>query len=236
MTIQPQKKTSRGLHVFATARTASKTGSLASLPHVTLLSLDMTSAESLAAAAAAVSEQTGGRLDYLVNNPGLQFVGPLLDFDLRRARDMYEVNVLGAVAAVKAFAPLIIAAKGTVVNIASIAGLMYPPYMGLYAATKSALTTASECLRLELRPFNVNVATVITGVVRTRIFANAPQHRLPAHSLDFARDLAARVLRGAEGRVYVGNMSTAVRVLTAWFPTWVVDYLTVANTGLDHLP
>lgn len=92
----------------------------------------MTSAESLAAAAAAVSEQTGGRLDYLVNNPGLQFVGPLLDFDLRRARDMYEVNVLGAVAAVKAFAPLIIAAKGTVVNIASIAGLMYPPYMGMY--------------------------------------------------------------------------------------------------------
>lgn len=135
---------SRGLRVFATARTVSKMASLASLLSVTLLPLDVTSAESLAAAAAAVSEQTGGRLDYLVNNAGMQVVKPLLDFDLSQARTMYEANVFGAVAAVQAFAPLLLAAKGTVVNIASIAGLMYPPYMGRPIPPSSFLPTSLQ--------------------------------------------------------------------------------------------
>ncbi|KAI1373840.1 oxidoreductase [Hypoxylon crocopeplum] len=249
----------RGLHVFATTRSVSKMASLEPLADVTLLPLDVTSAESLAAAVAAVSKETGGTLDYLINNSGQQVTGPVLDVDLGRMRDMYEVNVFGAVAAVQAFAPLVIKAKGTVVNMASIAGLMYPPYMGLYAGTKSALVTISESLRLELAPFDVKVATVIVGVVRTNFFTNTPP-TLPPTSLytaaetqiadraagrdvterqgapeDFARELVGKVLRGATGRVYVGNLSTVVRVVNAWLPGWVVDYLTVSGTGLDRL-
>lgn len=122
----------RGLHVFATARSISKMASLEGLPDVTLLSLDVTSEASIAAAAAAVSDDasTGGKLDYLVNNAGGQTLGPLLDFDLKQARDMFEVNVFGAIAAVQAFAPLLIEAKGFVVNLTSITALMYPPWMG----------------------------------------------------------------------------------------------------------
>ena len=121
---------SRGLHVFATARTKSKMASLEDLPSVTLLSLDVTSTSSIAAAVQTVKLQTDGRLTYLVNNSGSQYLSPILDADIDMAKEMYEVNVWGVVAVTKAFAPLIVKEKGTVVNIASIAGCLNPPWMG----------------------------------------------------------------------------------------------------------
>lgn len=119
----------RGLHVIATARSLDKMAALGKLPNVTLVSLDVCSQASLDAAVATVSATTGGRLDYLVNNSGSQYVMPLVDVDMQKAKDMFDVNVWGVVATVKAFAPLLIATKGCIVNNASIAGLMYPPYM-----------------------------------------------------------------------------------------------------------
>lgn len=120
----------RGLHVFATARTLSKMAELEKVPEITLLSLDVTSPPSIAAAVDAVRAKTGGTLDYLVNNSGNGFVMPLLDTDLDEARRMFEVNIFGVLAVTQAFAPLVIAAKGTIVNNSSIAGYLYPPFMG----------------------------------------------------------------------------------------------------------
>ncbi|KAK3692078.1 oxidoreductase [Podospora appendiculata] len=250
----------RGLHVFATARSVAKMAALESLPDVTLLSLDVTSPASIEAAVAAVSAHTAGTLDYLVNNSGSQYVMPILDADLQRSKDMFDVNVWGLVATTNAFAPLVIAAKGSVVNIASIAGLMYPPYMVLYAASKAAVGTISEGLRLELKPFGVKVVTVITGAVETKLFANAPEHHLPVGSLyavaekeiasratgtdvgaqtmsreAYARSLVGDVLHGATGKVYRGKMATLVRLVTSLFPTWVIDILSISNTGLDRI-
>jgi NAD(P)-dependent dehydrogenase (short-subunit alcohol dehydrogenase family) len=140
----------RGLHVFATARTPSKVGDLQKLSNVTVLALDVTSASSIAEAAKAVESKTGGRLKYLVNNSGLQYVMPTLDLDIEEAKRMYDVNVWGVIAMVQAFAPLVIAAKGSIVNIASIAGHLYPPYMGIWPARYAinvALTRGNRSLR-----------------------------------------------------------------------------------------
>lgn len=123
---------SRGIHVFATARTPAKMSpSLGKLPNVTLLPMDVTSQPSVDAAVAAVSSHTDGRLDFLVNNAGSQIVSPVLDLDLELARQMFDVNVWGVVAVTKAFAPLVIKASGCITNLASIAALLSPPYMGL---------------------------------------------------------------------------------------------------------
>lgn len=116
-----------GVRVFATARNAEKVAKLKGLPNVTLLSLDVTSASSIAAAVEAVKVQTGGRLTYLVNNSGSQYVSPILDLDIDLAKQMFEVNVWGVIAVTKAFAPLVVAASGSIINIASIAGLLAPP-------------------------------------------------------------------------------------------------------------
>ena len=118
----------RGLHVFATARTLSKMSHLEKLPNVTLLTLDVTSSSSIATAVEAVEAQTGGTLDYLVNNSGGGLIMPTLDTDIEEAKRMFDVNLWGVLAVTQAFAPLVIAAKGSIVNGSSLASCLNPPW------------------------------------------------------------------------------------------------------------
>jgi NAD(P)-dependent dehydrogenase (short-subunit alcohol dehydrogenase family) len=121
----------RGLHVFATARSKSKMTHLEKLPNITLLELDVTSPESIAAAVEAVTAQTGGKLNYLVNNSGQSIVKPILDTDINEAKQLFDVNLWGVVAMTQAFAPLVIAAKGGIVNLASLAAYFRGPWLSL---------------------------------------------------------------------------------------------------------
>ena len=111
---------SRGYHVFATARSAFNTGDLNTLPNVEVLELDVTIQSTIQACKAHVSEKTGGRLDVLVNNAGIELQSPLLDVDIEEARKVYDVNVWGTLAVTQAFAPLLVRAKGVVANQSSI--------------------------------------------------------------------------------------------------------------------
>jgi NADP-dependent 3-hydroxy acid dehydrogenase YdfG len=122
----------RGIHVFATARTLSKMSHLENRPNVTLLELDVTSPSSIAAALEFVKTKTG-TLDYLVNNSGQAMVMPVLDTNLEEAKKMFDVNLWGVFAMTQAFAPLVIASKGSLVNICSIAGYLNSPWMGEFA-------------------------------------------------------------------------------------------------------
>lgn len=121
---------SRGCHVFATARSLAKMEALSKLPNVTLLPLDVCSQASIEAAVSAVSAQTGGTLDYLINNAGAVYVMPILDSDMQKAKSLFDVNLWGVIAVTQAFAPLVIASQGAIVNISSLAALMYTPYYG----------------------------------------------------------------------------------------------------------
>ena len=120
----------RDVHVFATARDPSKLSHLGKLPNVTLLTLDPTSTASVEASVELIKAKTSGTLDYLVNNAGQTIIMPTLDFDIETAKSMYDINVWGMVRVTQAFAPLVIAAKGTIVNISSIATSVNTPWMG----------------------------------------------------------------------------------------------------------
>lgn len=120
-----------GLHVFATARDISKMQNLQALPNITFLQLDVTSPESITAAYTIVEKETNGKLDYLVNNSGAGFVMPLLDSDVDMGKKMFEVNVWGVIRVTQVFAPLVIHAKGTVVNNVSTAACLGLPYQGM---------------------------------------------------------------------------------------------------------
>jgi 1-acylglycerone phosphate reductase len=129
---------SRGLRVFATARDLKKLEHLHALG-VDLVQLDVSDPESIVKAVEVVKLATGGTLDFLVNNSGsgklstvdscswnlahlLQgYVMPLLDADISKSKKMFDVNVWGLLAVTQQFAPLLIAAKGTLLNVASIA-------------------------------------------------------------------------------------------------------------------
>jgi 1-acylglycerone phosphate reductase len=94
----------------------------------------------------------------------------------------FETNVFGVMAMVQAFAPLLIPAKGLIVNIASLAAVTPYVFGSVYCASKGALVSYSRTLRQELRPFGVRVMTVMAGTVKSNI--NYQTHRqLPEGSV-----------------------------------------------------
>src|SRR4051794_27765077 len=97
---------------------------------------------------------------------------PLVDADVNEVRKMFEVNVYSLVSVTQAFAPLLIASKGTIVNIGSVAGVAPFPFQSLYNASKAAVNHLTASLRLEMEPLGVKVILVLTGGVKTRFFEN----------------------------------------------------------------
>lgn len=114
-----------------------------------------------------------GRLDVLVNNTGINpTYGPLLDLDFAVARKIFEVNVLSALNWVKlAHRAWLGEHGGSIVNVASVAGLGASPGIAFYGVTKSALIGLTKQLAFELAP-TVRVNAVAPAVVKTR-FAEA---------------------------------------------------------------
>ena len=113
----------KGIRVIATGRNLSKIStSLKSLSGVEVLQLDVNSGPSIATAAEAVFALTNGKLDFLVNNSGVSYYTPILDTEIERESATFETNVVSWVAMVKAFFPLLRAAKGTIPNNASSGG------------------------------------------------------------------------------------------------------------------
>ena len=120
----------RNFQVLATARDVSKMSHLKDLPNVTLISLNPTLESSVQAALKSLEGLNGGVLDYLVNNAGQTIIMPTLDFDIETAKQMYDINVWGMLRVTQIFAPCVIAAKGTILNISSIAPCVNTPWMG----------------------------------------------------------------------------------------------------------
>ncbi|KAK9372467.1 uncharacterized protein V1513DRAFT_384756 [Lipomyces chichibuensis] len=250
----------RGLHVFATARTMSKMSLLEELPEVTLVALDVTNRTSISAAVELIKQATGGTLDYLVNNSGIGYVMPTLDVDIDEAKKVFDVNVWGLLAVTQAFAPLVIAAKGSIVNISSVGGTLYPPWLGIYTASKSALTTISETLRLEMAPFGVKVLTVMSGTVDSNFFRNVLQYKLPSTSryilaeesiaarargedirygmnaAKFAKVVVNDILQGTSGQDWRGKQASVVRYASKFLPAYILDWLLLKRTGLETHP
>lgn len=139
----------RGFYVFATARNPSKTAELADRSDIEVLELDVTIPKNIAQCKEIVAKRTGGSLDVLVNNAGVEFNSPLLDTDIAEAKRLYDVNVWGPLAMVQAFAPLLIEAKGVVFNQSSIDGVLNMVWAGK-SPLASACNTLSPSLSLPL--------------------------------------------------------------------------------------
>ena len=124
----------------------------------------------------AAARETFGRLDYLVNNAGINpSYGPMLEMDIDSARKILEVNVLSAFSwtqrAVGAGLGTTEAPGGAIVNVASIAGLAATGLLGWYAVSKAAMIHLTTELGYQLGP-DVRVNAVAPGVVKT-VFAQA---------------------------------------------------------------
>lgn len=115
------------------------------------------------------------------NPSGATHTIPAIDVDLDDVRNTFETNFFGVVAMIKAFSRLLIAARGRIVNISSVASISPYVYGSIFCATKGALNSYSRTLRQELRPFGVRVTVVMAGFVKTK--TNKKYRQLPQGSV-----------------------------------------------------
>ncbi|MDP5208559.1 SDR family oxidoreductase [Microbulbifer sp. 2205BS26-8] len=107
-----------------------------------------------------------GRLDILINNAGYGQMGPLLELDTRSLENQFRTNVFAPLALARACVPLMRTGRGGIVcNIGSVSGVLATPFSGAYCASKAALHSLTDVLRLELKPFGIHVMTVQPGAI-----------------------------------------------------------------------
>lgn len=107
-------------------------------------------------------------IDILVNNAGVGLYAPIAGGNLDNMHHLFDVNYWGSIHCIQAVVPYMLSQRrGHIANVSSIAGKVSPPYMGTYAATKFALTAASDALRAELAGTGVGVSTIYPGMTET---------------------------------------------------------------------
>ncbi|KAL3452083.1 hypothetical protein BJX65DRAFT_293284 [Aspergillus insuetus] len=225
----------RGLRVFATARSLKSIANLAE-SGIETLALDVTDQASIAAVKAEISKRTGGTLDMLYNNAGSMYEVPAIEADPARVRAMFDANVFGLFDMVTAFTPLLLAAahtntsrsnkqqqqqQPTIVNVASIVSRIPLPFAAAYNASKAGVSAYSDTLRLELAPLGIRVVTVFMGEVATKLRS--------ADKIDFgAESLYADVEGKLKERIEHG---VRVSVAPEVFARQVVDKMLVQGGG-----
>ena len=146
----------RGCRVYGAARRVERMADLQEAG-IGVLPLDVTRSESACACVEAVVEREG-RIDVLINNAGYGLYGAVEDVSLDDARRQLEVNLIGPALMTQLVLPYMRRqGRGRIVNVSSMAGKVYTAYGAWYHASKFGLEGWSDSLRLELKPFGIDV-------------------------------------------------------------------------------
>ncbi|KAK2981218.1 hypothetical protein RJ640_030607 [Escallonia rubra] len=219
------------------------------------LELDVSSEKSVASAVESIISKCG-RIDILVNNAGIGSTGPLAELSLDAIKKAYEINTLGQLRMVQQVVPYMASQHGgSIVNIGSVVGQVPTPWAGSYCASKAAVHAMSNTLRVELRPFGINVVLVVPGAIRSNFGSNsserlvnydwklykdfkeaiverarASQGGKATDATVFARHVAQKVLSSRPPKQIVFGHMTGLFAMLSWSPLWdkynlVVEYV-----------
>jgi short-subunit dehydrogenase len=146
--------------------------------------------------------QKEGKIDVLWNNAGYGLFGSVEDVPVKDARQQFEVNLFGLAAITQKVVPYMRKANtGTIINTSSMGGKMYTPMGAWYHATKHALEGFSDCLRLELKQFNINVVILEPGIIATE-FGDVMLENISKHSSKGAYASITEKLMAATKKMY----------------------------------
>ncbi len=166
-----ERLAAHGYLVYAGARKETDLQALGAIPNVRAVRLDVTRPEDIVAAMEFVTK--GGHGLYgLVNNAGIYTEAPLIDTSPEEFDLVMKVNVYGPYRVTKAFAPMIKASHGRIVNIGSISGILNETGSGAYQMSKHAMETFSATMARELAQTGVLVSIVEPGSYRSEIVRN----------------------------------------------------------------
>jgi len=246
-----------GHEVWATARKPADVEQL-SAAGFTARQLDVNDGDALERLADELQALHGG-LDMLVNNAGYGAMGPLLDGGVDALRQQFETNVFAVVGVTRALFPLLRRARGLVVNIGSVSGVLVTPFAGAYCASKAAVHALSDALRLELAPFGIQVMEVQPGAIASQFASNAQRQAeqvlaadspwwplrehvqararasqdKPTSAAEFAKGvLAATGKSPVPAVVRLGNGSTALPLMARLLPRRLLDWALRKRFGL----
>ncbi len=251
-----------GDQVIATARDPGALLSLAEAGCETL-GLDVSSDASRANLLEQLQAAGHERLDILINNAGISAMGPLLEIPAESLRGQFETNVVAPVLLTQALFPLLRRGqRPLVVNIGSVSGLLTTPFAGAYCASKAALHSLSEAMRMEFAPFGVQVITVQPGGIQSKFGAAAaagindwldetsPYTPIRDHIMARAgasqiqatpaARFATELLSGLAGekpapRQRIGHGSRALPALARWMPAGLMRRILSRRFGLSRL-
>lgn len=155
-----------GLTVYGAARRIEKMQDLEELG-ATALKMDITKEEDVRKVVQTI-EKNHKSVDVLVNNAGYAIYGAVEDTTIEDARRQFEVNLFGLAHLTKKVLPYMREQRsGKIINLSSMGGKMYTPLGAWYHASKHALEGWSDCLRLELAPFGIDVIIIEPGIIET---------------------------------------------------------------------
>jgi NAD(P)-dependent dehydrogenase (short-subunit alcohol dehydrogenase family) len=186
--------------IYAGARDIS---GLVASDHLVLLKMDVSSDDDVKKAAAAAPDVT-----LLINNAGINHNTSFMTApDLTIASKEMEANYLAPLRVTRAFAPALIANKGSVLNMLTILSRVNLPFMGSYCASKAAALSLTQGLRGELAPQGVHVVGALPGAVDTRMTAGLSIPKMTT------AEAATEILDGFESGeedIYVGEMARGI--------------------------
>lgn len=176
------------------------------------LEMDITNEESITAAVDTILKQEG-RIDVLINNAGYGSYGAVEDISIEEAKRQFEVNLFGMARITQLVLPAMRKQQsGRIVNISSMGGKIYTPFGAWYHATKHAVEGWSDCLRLELKPFGIDVVIVEPGGIKTPWGTIASDNLRKNSGKGPYAEFANKVATATE-KLYSGSQLTPVDVL-----------------------
>lgn len=209
--VAAERLAANGYFVYAGARKAKDIDELNKIENIQAIRLDVTIQDEIDAAVEQIRKEGRG-LWGLVNNAGVNVVGPLVEFSDKDFDFLFDVNVRGVFSVTKAFAPLIIESKGRIVNISSVSGIGTGSAYGPYSMTKHAIEAFTDALAEEMESVGVTVAAVEPGNYSSAIGLTRCERMLAkaeAAASQYWADMMKEHIEYCRERVAPGYESTA---------------------------
>ncbi len=201
------------------------------------------------------------RVDILINNAGYGLMAPILDITEDELNNQFLTNVYAPLRLIKEITPTMIKNKnGVIINVGSISGLVTTPFSGAYCASKAAIHSFSDALRMELKPFGIKVLTVMPGAIKSNFGKQAMKRAEEIFKKNsFYSSLNSFILKRANGsqvvatpaenfakaivvlmnknkypaNLLIGKKSFLLPFMKKILPTKVLDSILIKKFGLD---
>ena len=161
-------------------------------------------------------------INILINNAGFGVYGAFFDIPMSRIQDMIQLHIRTQVETMRLFLPgMVERQSGSIINVASIAGLLPVPFFAEYAATKAFIVSFSEALAEEVRPFGIHIQACCPGQTQTDFHATAgfqPKNPMGMHTPQDVVHQSLKKLGNNQTTITLGWKGAMSALLSRWIP------------------